>query len=187
MANIKHIVIEGCDRLGKDSLIEGIQNKLGYFLTLHYQKPMKLEAYAGFNDALRHYQEMSFHTMFNVLDGYDRVILNRAHLGEVVYAPRYRGYDGSYVFHLEELFAATTSRYNDQSLLVLLTTSNFGFIQDDGMSFDFSKKEEEQSDFIKAFDKSIFKNKLLIDVASKDGGYRPKEDILQEVLNAYSK
>jgi len=187
MGQIKHIVIEGVDRLGKDSLIDGIQQKLGYFLTLHYQKPLKLDVYAGFTDPLRHYQEMSFHTMFNILNGNDRVILNRAHLGEVVYAPRYRGYDGSYVFHLEELFAKTTSHYREQSLLVLLTTSNFGFIQDDGMSFDFSKKEEEQADFIAAFDKSMFTNKILIDVAAKDGGYRPKEDILQEVLNAYSK
>jgi uncharacterized protein related to proFAR isomerase len=73
-------------------------------------------------------------------------------------------------------------RSPENTLLVLLTTSDWSFIQDDGESFDFSKKEEEQADFVKAFNKSSLPNKLLIDV-SENGTYKPASHILHEVLN----
>lgn len=194
---MKDILIEGVDRLGKDSLIVGIQHELGFFQEVHYQKPRLLDSYVklavehGTNPdqeamAYQRYQDMSFRHMFNMLSMAGRHIMNRAHLGEAVYAHRYRRYDGNYVFELEKKFYFDFgSKFADRSLLVLLTTSDFSFIKDDGLSFDFNKKEEEQADFIKAFNKSIIKNKLLIDVSNGKGGYRPKADIVQEVLDAF--
>lgn len=64
--------------------------------------------------------------------------------------------------------------------LILLTTSDWSFIKDDGESFDFSKKEEEQNDFIAAFNKSILPKKI-IDV-STNGTYKKIDDILTEIF-----
>lgn len=194
----KHILIEGVDRLGKDSLIAGLQQRLGYFLNIHYQKPELLEKYLNTRKsiahltekqakclALRDYQEHSFVNMFQLLSGTSRTIMNRAHLGEAVYSQRYREYDGNYVFEIEQAFIESGSMFRENSVLVLLTTSDFSFIQDDGLSFDFTKKEEEQADFIKAFNRSAFTNKLLIDVSNGNGGYRPMEEIQDEVVEAF--
>lgn len=196
-SKIKHVVIEGVDRLGKDSLIQGIQDNLGYFLNVHYQKPSILQKYKKervnqsnltvdqrWSLILRDYQEQSFINMFRLLSGDCRVILNRAHLGEYVYSPLYRKYDGSYVFDLEDMFIDTGSKFREQSLLVLLTTSDFSFIEDDGLSLDFSKKEAEQELFKKAFSRSKFTNKLMIDVSNSKGSYRPHQEILESVLQA---
>ena len=42
---MKSIIFEGVDRLGKDTLIQGVKNRLGYFQTIHYQKPELLDFY----------------------------------------------------------------------------------------------------------------------------------------------
>lgn len=192
----KSIIIEGVDRLGKDSLINGIQNKCGVFQVLHYEKPKTLDIFKNLENStfnpLRKYQQDSFVNMFDILDSNARVICNRSHIGEVVYAPRYRGYSGDYVFGLEyndddmSKFGMSDLRSACSStLLVLLTTSDFSFIQDDGESFDFSKKEEEQEDFKKAVNNSNIKNKLIIDVA-KDGFYAPASSILDTVVSVYT-
>ena len=202
MQPIRSIAIEGIDRLGKDTLIKGIQQKLGVFQVVHYQKPELLDAYVNdaqrnFNStsvegevktaALKNYQVESFRNMFHMLSSGARFILNRAHLGEMVYAPRYRKYDGSYVFDLERQFKHDLgSSVLDTTLLVLLHASDTSFIKDDGLSFDFAAKEAEQMDFIRAFERSNIKHKLMIDV-SVDGGYVPAEKILAVVTAAYER
>lgn len=96
--------------------------------------------------------------------------------GECVYSHRYRGYDGSYVFEMEKQL-----RTPQNTQLILLTTSDWSFIKDDGESFDFSKKEEEQNDFIEAFNRSTLPNKIIIDIA-KDGTYKKSKEILNEIF-----
>lgn len=178
-------IIEGIDRLGKDTLIANIQKALGHHFVLHYSKPQKLPAYG--ND-LEKYQRESFHHGFALLDSLQYhagpnntqmpLIFNRFHLGEAVYADLYRGYNGKYVFDLEDRWRADRMT---RTKLILLTTSDFSFIQDDGESFDFSKKEQEQEIFKDAFEKSSFPNKSIIDV-SANGAYRNPFDILLEAV-----
>jgi hypothetical protein len=111
-------------------------------------------------------------------------IYNRFHLGECVYAPMYRHYSGDYVFDLEEKYLASYQVMNN-TILVLLTTSNFSFITDDGLSFDHTKQEEEQELFKKAFNKSKFENKIMIDVHDGKGNFKSPHHICQEVLSLY--
>ena len=96
------LMIEGLDRLGKDTLINGVLHKYGYHQVLHFSKPQMLECYTSAEagdpveskrEALRRYQEASFKNMFSILHDarFSRIICNRAHLGECVYAPLYRG------------------------------------------------------------------------------------------------
>lgn len=200
---MKDILIEGVDRLGKDTLITGLKNRLGFFQTVHYQKPEMLDCLLsdarkqlGLGDdsasaeasihALRQYQQHSFINMFKMLSSDGKFIMNRAHLGEFVYAPRYRKYDGSYIFELEKSFIHDRgSHFHQTTLLVLLHTSSWDFIEDDGQSFDFDKKDEEQMDFVRAFERSEIIHKLMLDVNDGAGGFVPKEKLLEAVIHAY--
>lgn len=196
MASINKILIEGLDRLGKDTLISGILNKRGYHQVMHFSKPLMLECYAQATSAdsadkssishqLREYQERSFRNMFSILRDaqYAHMICNRAHLGECVYAPLYRGYAGEYVFELEAQF---DMHKNTNTQLILLTedfTASRHFV-DDGESFDVSMRQREQEKFLEAFDGSIIPNKKIICVTDrKTGNFKPKEEILLEALN----
>lgn len=171
------IIIEGIDRLGKDTLIKNIVENNGFHFEIHYSKPKKMAIYG--ND-LYVYQRASFQAGFELLLAQDvPVILNRFHLGECTYAPLYRGYSGDYVFKMEKEYCV--DKLNDVKL-ILLTTSDFSFIEDDGDGFDFSKKEEEQRMFIDAFNKSIIRDKVIIDVSNGDGGFKNEKDILLEAL-----
>ena len=172
-------IIEGLDRLGKSTLIEGIQNHLGYHEIIHYQKPKKLGFYGG---SLYEYQRASFRTMFQLLDSHANIILDRAHLGEMVYAPIYRGYSGDYVLDLERVHRAD-KMVNVRLILLTEDFSTSKHFVDDGLSFDVSKREQEQNLFKEAFNKSIFSDKKIICVTDKvTGEFRSKEDILQEAL-----
>ena len=198
---VMNFVIEGVDRLGKDTLIKGLQDRFGYFQVLHYVKPLLLEKYlrlatelsedgriAAFTEdaikqeALWLYQRNSFETMFDLLKTSSmRIICNRAHLGEMVYAKRYRGYDGDYVFSIER--AANHCDGLSKTILVLLYTSSFSFISDDGMSMDVTKREDEQLDFLEAFDRSCMPNKIKIDVHNGHGKFVTPEIILETVCS----
>src|SRR2546422_528530 len=110
---MKNVIVCGLDRLGKSSLIEGLQHKLGISTVLHYQKPQLLDRHVEVaasqtltaaevkSKALKFYQRQSFEAMFRFLETGAGVICDRAHLGELVYAKRYRGYNGDYVIDME--------------------------------------------------------------------------------------
>lgn len=175
---ITKFLIEGIDHLGKSTLIDGIQQKNGYHLVVHYQKPKRLEAYSG---DLERYQQDCFNSMFKIITSGAWVICDRAHLGECVYAPIYRHYPGDYVFNME--IGVNIQMRNDIKLILL--TENFEkskHFVDDGLSFDISKRKQEQELFIEAFNKSSIRNRKIICVTADDGQFRSKEDILKEAL-----
>lgn len=185
-------MIEGLDRLGKDTLIASIQHRLGYHQVLHYSKPQVLECYhpkdetdpiADRREALRRYQEASFRTMFSMFRDatYTRLIANRAHLGECVYAPLYRGYAGEYVFDMEFAFMREV---HDTRLILLIEDFEIAehFI-DDGDSFDVSKRKLEQEYFLAAYRQSRINDKRVVCVTDPGtGGFKRPECILKEVL-----
>ena len=107
--------------------------------------------------------------------------MNRAHLGEFVYAHRYRDYDGDYVLKYEENF--NIQNYDDV-FLILLTCSNTSIMVDDGESHDFSMKNHEQEDFINAYNKSIIMHKMMLNIYDqKTNYYKSESEILQHVLS----
>ncbi len=178
MKNTKQFLIEGVDRLGKSTLTQAIMNELGYFLNIHYSKPLKLGKYVypGGVDPYFMFNHRAYRQMFELIEEKHRIIFDRAHLGEVVYSPMYRDYPGDYVFDLEKEYDTSSCR------LVLLTTSDFSLIEDDGLSHDFSKKEEEQVKFTAAFRASSIKDKILVDISDGNGGRKTVKQILTEVL-----
>lgn len=190
-----NFIIEGVDRLGKGTLINGLLQNLGHHTVIHYDKPKKLKYFdetggwtgkLGELGDLGRYQYLSFVHGFDLLRNSSNIIFDRFHLGETVYGPRYRGYSGDYVFDLEDGFTksmdAWTKGYAKRVRMILLTTSDFSFIEDDGDSFDFNAKEAEQEDFIAAFERSSMPVKVLIDVSNGKGGFKTADEILQEAL-----
>lgn len=169
-------MIEGVDGLGKSSLIQEIKNKNGFFHYIHFEKPQKLEFY---ENQLISYQIDSFQYGFELLEqNIVPFIFDRFHLGEFVYSKRYRNYPGDYVFSMERDY--NVQKWNDVKL-ILLVTSNWNHIQDDGQSFDFSAKEEEQEDFIKAIQSSIFPKRQIIDICHKDGIRKTPQELFEEI------
>ena len=171
------IIIEGLDRLGKGTLIQGLQNELGFATVIHYGKPEKLKSH---NYSLFEYQRRSFENGFYFLDTNGFVIFDRFHLGEYVYSPLYRNYSGEYVFDQERDFGI---KNKNNVFLVLLTTSNLNIMQDDGQSHDYLKRGEEQEKFKEAFNMSEIKHKIVIDVHDGFGHYKDKQYILEQVLH----
>lgn len=177
---MKSYIIEGLDRLGKSTLIEGILHKEGYHQVIHYAKPQLLECYKLDARPLKRYQLETFKSMLYLLDSKAPLILDRAHLGEYVYAPMYRKYDAEYIFQLEKYHRAQDMEHVQLILLTEDFSKSKHFV-DDGLSLGSEdKRETEQQLFIEAFNKSTFKNKKMICVTAEDGSFRSKEEILAE-------
>jgi hypothetical protein len=188
MATPNRFLLEGIDRTGKDTLVEGIQNRRGYHLILHYTKPPVLDHYSTEAEMSpeRQYQEASFRTMFEILRNADRasVICNRAHLGECVYAPMYRGYSGDYVFELERAFNVHAL----EGVRLILLTEDFDrsrHFSDDGRSLGSPDDRRRQQDlFLGAFEGSTIADKRLICVTDRvTGEFRDRASILDEALS----
>lgn len=199
-------LIDGIDRLGKSSLIKRIQQELGYRMVIHYDKPQVLNKYLNSAHAIKQanpndlndpqiqslsvdniarylYQYDTNVNMFKLMETDIPTIFDRTHLGEMVYAPLYRKYPGDYVYRLEREFLKSKPYTSHSNIrMILLTSSNTDMLVDDGLSFDPSKKNEEQNMFISAFNKSAITNKVIVDVHNGSGGYKSYEQVFEEAI-----
>ena len=163
----KSIIIEGLDRSGKDTQQKLIMKNFPemVFQTLHYST-------LPFKDPIKYkdYSTKLYHDMFKMMMQLNKcdvnLILNRSHLGEYVYSPIYRGYDGDYIFKIEQEYIHYLK--NDLYLITLLNDPDILFSRDDGQSHSKSVEdiEKESSLFRKAHNLSNIKNKLLINIGS---------------------
>jgi hypothetical protein len=190
-------IIEGIDRIGKGTLINQIQQNLGFHQVIKFAKPEKL---AHYNNDLKSYQVDSYQTGFSILgrsintNSYfiPKLIFDRFHLGEAVYSPMYRGYSGEYVFEMEKKFIAdfggpASGLFAKRVCMVLLAVNDFKHLApDDGLSHDYSKKELEQSMFLDCFHRSKVPNKVLIWIDDLNGLKTP-EQIYSELIAKASK
>lgn len=186
---IKNFVIESLDRLGKDTLVSGILDTYGYKLVCHRSKPITLKKYQSQSiNHLFRYQHDCFNNDMNLLHANEKssslsgVIFNRSWLGESVYAPLYRGYEGTYVFDLEKQNAVNELTSTRLILLIEDFSKSQHFV-DDGLSFDITKREQEQNLFLIAFERSMIADKKMICVTGEDGKFRPISEILKDAIN----
>lgn len=164
----KYIIIEGMDRCGKDTQIGLIQKqfKNETFHVFHYAKvPFKTQAdHIDYNTRL--YKDM-FSIMFESLGSRRNFIFNRSHLGESVYSPRYRGYDGDYVFDIEKNYINVL--IDQLVMIVLVNTPEILLEREDGNSLA-GKIEDvvyEREAFIRGYEKSGIQSKKLIECGIK--------------------
>jgi len=168
----KYVIIEGLDRCGKDTQIGLLQRR--YFpevwQVFHYSKVPFIE-----KNHHKEYSELLYSDMFNMMVdslGNERnLIFNRSHLGEAVYAPLYRDYDGDYVFEIEENWLKKTKGLLSERIfmITLVNEPSILIARDDGEGF--SKNENdikvEKERFERAHWKSSIKNKILINCGTQ--------------------
>ena len=183
--NNKIIILEGPDNTGKDTqqklIIQKLYKKEGLvFQTHHFSNcPFKTK-----KDHIAYSKKM-YTDMFYAIQEYCNheisAIYNRSHLGEAVYSPLYRNYDGDYVFKIEKLFKDSVTTYYNKGkkyedkildnvyLIVFVGDKNVIFSRDDKLSFykDAEGVQKEREYFERAFEKSVIPHKILIDVTGK--------------------
>jgi len=179
----KYILIEGQDRCGKDTQIGLIQKRFKdeIFHVFHYAKiPFALQNdHISYNTRL--YDDM-FMIMFENLNTKRNFIFNRSHLGESVYSPRYRGYNGDYVFDIEKKYDDLIK--NKMILIVLVNNPEILLEREDGNSLA-NKIEDtiyERKAFIRGYEKSGICNKKLIEC-----GHKNIEQIHNEIIEFINK
>jgi thymidylate kinase len=183
MSKTKLVIIEGCDRVGKDTLISGLQSSFPKTATQHWGYPI-----GDTNEDKTEFQKVDFKLNMmkwrveKVWDILDLYIWNRSHLGEYVYGTLYRdSYPDTWVPQLEERFLAEEE---NAYLILLVADPEFIASQDDGQSYSakIEDKKEELNKFLDAFQDSKIGNKKLIRVHDENG-YFSAEKILDSVIN----
>lgn len=156
-----NIVIEGPDRVGKDSLIAGIKST---FEDKHFiEIPSRAIKFKDPSTAYQYYFGY-YSRLLSIMEQHDNLIFNRSHLGEMVYGKLYRDYDPSYIYDLE----MKTCLGN--TCLILLTCDPVILAsRDDGLSFtnDPEKIAQELALFSEAFEASLIPHKVKIDCTHK--------------------
>lgn len=166
--NNKFIIIEGPDNVGKSTLIRGLQHfyNKNTFQCLHFSNVKHDSVEDGIEYSKNLYTQM-FESMSN-LAKYNNagMICDRAHLGEMVYGPIYRGYSGEYVLDIERKYTNYGPIWSNLFLITLYDEPENLIARDDGLSFstDLDKKQAEINNFKNAHDKSLIVNKLLLNI-----------------------
>jgi len=190
---MKHIIFEGGDNLGKDTLIKGIIDHFNdHNLTIrHFGKPprgMSPKETLDFQFDV-FYKEILFrdHIEDNI-DGDEwgyypnTLIWNRSHLGEYVYSQMFRGIAKREIRDKLKLFEERN--LSNQMYLITLTANPIFFLsKEDGESFsqDLDQKTRELELFKEAHHLSIIPQKKLIKV-DFEGQFRDKDKILDSVI-----
>jgi thymidylate kinase len=177
----KIVLFEGLDNCFKTTNVKALfnfwskQNQTAH--VLHYSGVKSLDKNEAQKLSQKLYTEM-FETFEYFYDKNINVICDRSHLGENVYS-RYRGYDPSYIWKLEEKFRI--HEFWNNVYVIFLKDSNIDNVlsRDDGLSLSTKKEDKifERSKFEEAMFMTSIKNKLTIDVNSK-----APEKILDEIL-----
>ena len=199
---MKLLIFEGGDRLGKSTLIKSLFN---YFenqniMIRHFGKPPKKDLTP---EEVIHFQFECFEQeahLHNLLDDknkrkynyYDDILIwNRSHLGEYVYGPMFRKENSEVIkilLVLYEKFKLKCLTNKDIYLITLTASPKFFLSKEDGNSF--SKNLKEKSKELELFKEvhklSLIKNKLLLKV-DKNGQFRDKKEIFNEVLTFINK
>jgi thymidylate kinase len=167
---VKFILCEGIDRVGKDTQIKELLPKLVNNPTqvFHYSSIKGLSKQES-----KKYSKMLYTDMFKIMkqsfSGDKRnLIFNRAHLGEFVYGPLYRKYKGDYIFNIEKKFEKYDF-WDSVYLITFIDTPENLIAREDGDSFsiDPKMKQKEIDLFKEATEKSLIKNKMIMNINGK--------------------
>lgn len=163
-------IFEGMDNCLKDTLIQLFRAILSpQTQILKYNSPPK-----GITN-VELWQKAHFEDMFDLIktnleNDTRNLILNRAHLGEYVYSPIYRGYEGDWIFDLEKsLLQCSDFCKSNIKLFVFYDSNNSNLhFREDGKSFSNNNNEnldKERLKFLQAFEKSMIPNKRIFDLS----------------------
>jgi len=193
---MKHILCEGGDELGKNTLIEGLIKHFSFdnIHIRHFGKPPK--EFPNEITPLKFQTECFYKEGYllekisqleeDVYGYYENIVIwNRSHLGEYVYGQMFRDNDPSEIEDMIKNFEEQFLLNNSETYLILLTADpEFFLSQEDGKSFskNIIQKTEELKLFNKIFEKSSIDKKLKIKV-NKNNTFISKSLILNKVID----
>lgn len=168
------IIVCGCDRTGKTTQImkmkEHFEAQGKSVHILHFEN-IKLDEGIKFKPAqMQQLSKVRYNDMLKLADEYatdDKTVLifDRAHLGELVYAPLFRKYEGDYVLELETQYP---NLIEHGKLIVFSDEAKNLVKRDDGNSLGKKptkkKKQLEIDKFVAAFEASHIKDKHFINI-----------------------
>lgn len=175
-----NFVVMGIDRIGKNTFIENVLKTFDPDLKeIHLSKP------PADVDPLM-YTKAEYAEYFMELKKNNHLVYNRGHIDEFVYGPLYRDQNTYWLkIYEQELWDVVLN-----TVFILLISENFNVMQDDGNSLDYSRRHEEQDLFLKHFQESPMKNKIIIRTIDRNG-YRPiesiKDDFSRELMKIIDK
>jgi len=194
---MKHIIIEGCDRTSKSTLVEGLckHYKFDNIITRHFSKPPKnydrnfpldwqmssfVQEFLLLNQ-IKENEEQEFRYYEN------KIIWNRSPLGEIVWSPLYR--KGN-IEEIKRLLSYYENQFlNDKYLkntylVYLYADAEFLNNIEDGNSFSntVEQKQKELDAFEEAIEFSIIPNKLKLKVCDENQHFYTKQYVLDQVL-----
>lgn len=177
------LIIEGMDRCGKSTLVEQLRKT--YFIqpqtiVFHASSPPR-----GIPDPASweadHYRSLADQFFLMGIRGFD-VILDRFHLGAIVYGQKYRNSDPTRIYQLDEGWGKWLG---DEAALLLLTDYGHA-INDrddqDSLESGIADFEATRASFMEAFERSAIKHKLHINI-SENGGFTKTYPAVTEWLN----
>jgi thymidylate kinase len=179
------IIVEGCDNVGKNFLINRLIKDKKNVIIRHFSNPKgetdkeKIEFQK--EDFLDEFRNQLSRRDLTKTDS-DVYVWNRSHIGEWVYGKIYRNYDSNWIFNMEKSFAF--DKKTDIFLVLLDADAEFTLQNDDGLSFttNLERRKYEIQRFHEVFDKSNIRNKIKIKV-NIDSSFKNIEDIHEELLN----
>ena len=157
------IVIDGIDNLGKTTIVKELRRLKNFDIDIHLTAPKDL------GTAMYMYR-----VFFSNLEKNKSIIYDRSHLGEIVYAPLYRNYSAKYIYDMEKL-------HNLDDVRLVLLVGDTSIVEDDGLSHNYDNRELEQKVYLEAFDRSIIKDKRIVEV-HKHGSFRDVGAIIKDIL-----
>lgn len=199
----KVIIIEGPDRVGKDTLINKLSTEFTDTKVIHACAPTIKDSDKNDNklfesrkvltikELFKFYNDGIIHdTVSDYLHGkLDAIIHNRSVYGEYVYGTKYRGMnkdDIAKLIYKLEMGSLRTYIPGSELYFILLTTNNVDLLNnnDDGNSFSKSKDDiQDELDLFKEIHNlSGIKKKKIIYVNNEDQ-FKSKDDIYNDVLN----
>jgi thymidylate kinase len=181
-------LLEGIDAVGKDTQSDNIVN----YLLKKSTWAGPLQAHYGKSRNEEH-GKLTYQSFIKIIgENYKdtNIVFNRSHLGEAVYSPMYRGYDGQFIFDYE---LQLIEQHPDIRKYVYL----FVFVDDvsavikrdtkrnDGKTFslDPEKKQQEIDLFKQAYENSNFTHKYLIDISQTGDANAVWKIIEREIAN----
>lgn len=181
-------IFEGIDRVGKDTLIDGVEEKLLDPINHHFSAPPKGMSDLRAQITQRQSYELEWDKIRQALADDRDMVINRFHLGETVYGPRYRTLNSQGVQDIfdDEKYAIDLLHFEadwHKVRLILVTTTSFKHLIDDGGNFNWANKEKEQNDFLISWAKSGLKKKIVDTYNPATNFYRPVKWLVQEVMS----
>jgi len=194
---MKNIIIEGTDRTGKSTIIEGICKHYEYdnIVVRHLAKPPKhihkdevykwqMKAFIKEGELAKYLKSLE-EDEFNYYE--NKIIYNRYYLGEYVYGIMFRNYNEDFISHRLSEFEKQYINLSETKLITLVASPEFLMKKEDGNSFsqNIDQKTKEVQLFSEIHDKSLIRDKMILKV-DREGVFLPKEHLLKTVLDFIS-